>query len=355
VVRVAAPEAHSDVTVGGLLRWWLDTYVAGKTWAKKEENRFRLYFAGSELAALPVAGLTAGELEVFLQEWAQKGRAPASVNKLRAMVRTSWNRARKAGKVTGTNPAADVDARKVPKRAPAFLESHEVPRVLAQLSTSDRPLVATALYAGLRKGELYGLRKTDVDLGRRQIMVRRSYDHETTKAGREEAVPIASALVPHLEAAFASTPGELLFPKRDGSMRTDGDALGERLRRALGRAGVVTGYRHSCRRCQRNGHPHVEQHPDCARRYCPRCKALWAKPLPRPFRLHDTRHTTATLLVAAGVDLYAVARHPPAQRPQGDLRNLRAPRSRLPARADRSALGLGAGDFCPEVARVRNQ
>src|SRR5258705_13851892 len=35
---------------------------------------------------------------------------------------------------------------------------------------------------------------------------------------------------------------------------------------------------------------------------------LWAKALPRKFRLHDTRHTTATLLLAAGVDLYAVAR-----------------------------------------------
>ena len=35
---------------------------------------------------------------------------------------------------------------------------------------------------------------------------------------------------------------------------------------------------------------------------------LWASALPRKFRLHDTRHTTATLLLAAGVDLYVVAR-----------------------------------------------
>src|SRR3954464_13071629 len=35
---------------------------------------------------------------------------------------------------------------------------------------------------------------------------------------------------------------------------------------------------------------------------------LWANPIPRRFRLHDTRHTTATLLLSAGVDLYAVAR-----------------------------------------------
>src|SRR5258708_40173270 len=45
------------------------------------------------------------------------------------------------------------------------------------------------------------------------------------------------------------------------------------------------------------------------RRHCAKCKMLlWAKALPRRFRLHDTRHTTATLLLAAGVDLYADAR-----------------------------------------------
>jgi integrase len=87
------------------------------------------------------------------------------------------------------------------------------------------------------------------------------------------------------------------------------DALGKRLRAALGRAGVVDGYLHLCRRCKRNGTPHAEKHADCERRRCPTCgMLLWARALPRRFRLHDTRHTTATLLLAAGVDLYAVAR-----------------------------------------------
>ena len=35
---------------------------------------------------------------------------------------------------------------------------------------------------------------------------------------------------------------------------------------------------------------------------------LWAKPIPKKLLLHDTRHTTATLLLAGGADLYAVAR-----------------------------------------------
>jgi integrase len=72
---------------------------------------------------------------------------------------------------------------------------------------------------------------------------------------------------------------------------------------------IVDGYLHLCRRCKRKGTPHEERHSDCERRRCPNCNMLlWAKAIPRKFRLHDTRHTTATLLLAAGVDLYAVAR-----------------------------------------------
>jgi integrase len=297
------------LTVGALLRWWLDTYVAGKTWAGREENRFRLYFESTDLIRLPVVALTAGRLELFLQHWSQKGLAPASVNKLRALVRTAFNRARRADLVHGQNPASDTKPRKVPKRAPAFLEPHEVPRLLAELTPEDRPLVATALYAGLRKGELFGLQKRDVDLKRRLLTVRRSYGNDTTKGAREEAVPIAAALAPYLEAALEAAKGSLLFPRPDGEMRTEADKLGKRIRTALTHAGIVEGYLHLCRRCKRNGSPHEEKHPDCERRRCPKCNMLlWAKALARKFRLHDTRHTTATLLLAAGVDLYAVAR-----------------------------------------------
>jgi hypothetical protein len=197
----------------------------------------------------------------------------------------------------------------LPKRAPAFLEPHEVARLLAELSPVDRPLVAMALYAGLRKGELFGMRKSDVDLKRRLLMVRRSYDRDTTKGAREEAVPIAAALVPFLEEALATSNSPLLFPDADGEMRTEHDKLGKRLRTALNHAGIVEAYMHLCRRCKRNGTPHEEKHPDCERRRCAKCNMLlWAKPIPRRFRLRDTRHTTATLLLSAGVDLYAVAR-----------------------------------------------
>src|SRR5205814_1062650 len=69
-----------------------------------------------------------------------------------------------------------------------------------------------------RKGELLGLRKSDVDLASRLIIVSRSYDRETTKGGHAEAIPIAAELVPYLRAALKASPSGLVFPDADGRM-----------------------------------------------------------------------------------------------------------------------------------------
>ncbi len=298
-------------TVGALLGWWLETYVKGGPSEGRERSRWRVHFEGSDLVRLPAAALTPGRLEAFLQEKVQGGMAPASVNHLRSMVRAAWNCARKAEKLHGDNPATDVARRKVPKRKPSFLEAHEVPLVLAQLGTTDRDLVAVAVYAGLRKGELFGLRKRDVDLERGLLMVGRSYDRETTKGKSEEPVPISRDLVPYLEHALSAAPGELLFPKPDGTHRTEEDKLGDRLRGAMNRANIVDGWLHVCRWWKLHPKPakYEERHPDNERRRCTVCqRMLFPKAIPRRFRLHDTRHTAATLMLAAGVDLYAVAK-----------------------------------------------
>lgn len=79
--------------------------------------------------------------------------------------------------------------RKVPRRVPDYLRAHEVPPVLMALAPRWQPLFATAIYAGLRKGELLGLRKSNVDLAARLLTIERSYDRDTTKGGRAEVIP----------------------------------------------------------------------------------------------------------------------------------------------------------------------
>jgi len=88
-------------------------------------------------------------------------------------------------------------------------------------------------------------------------------------------------------------------------MRAD-VALESVLRRALARAGIVEGYNHVCRR---KGCTHREEAPDAVLRRCPVDKRkLWPKPIVRPLRFHDLRHTTASLLMMSGANAVAVQR-----------------------------------------------
>ena len=61
--------------------------------------------------------------------------------------------------------------------------------MLEQVPDEWRAFAATAIYAGLHKGELCGLRKSDVDLDSSLVTVQRSYDAETTKGRHAHVVP----------------------------------------------------------------------------------------------------------------------------------------------------------------------
>jgi integrase len=150
----------------------------------------------------------------------------------------------------------------------------------------------------MRKGELFGLRRSDVDLAADVITVARSYNRETTKGGHADVIPIATPLRPCIVDALDASRSEFVFPAADGSMRSPEADPQKVLRHALARAGLVIGYDHVCRRCKARGHAHAERHLDAVERRCPACgMRLWPKAFPRPMRFHDLRHTTATLLL----------------------------------------------------------
>jgi len=84
-----------------------------------------------------------------------------------------------------------------------------VPRLLTALDARWRPIFATAIYTGLRRGELLALRKADVDLDAGTIAVCRSHGNATTKGGHADLLPIAEELRPYLRAALDSSPSEI--------------------------------------------------------------------------------------------------------------------------------------------------
>src|SRR5512133_1786420 len=303
-VEVALPDDGGG-TLAELLTWWLRVYSKPLASHATNESAIGVHFLGSELAALPLTAVTAGRIESFLQ--AKTGEvSPQMVNHLRGYLSRAFNAARRAGRYPGPNPVLDVRKRKVPRRKPDFLRVHEVPPLLRALDPRWRALFATAIYTGLRKGELLALRKSDVDLGRQVLTVARSHERATTKGGHTDGIPIATELVPFLEVAIGTSPSELVFPKRDGTMMRRDVNLEQTLRRALGRAGVVEAYRHVCRR---KGCSHVESATDQDQRRCPNDgRKLWVKPVVRPIRFHDLRHSTASLLMMNGANPASVQR-----------------------------------------------
>ena len=300
------PTTGPAMTFEQLYDWWWGEYGSKRRGLKNDSidafNRKRLL---PILGSLAVREVTPAKIEEMLQSHVQE-LSPASLNHLRSAVRIVFGKALKRDLAFGKNPAMEVDKRKVPKRVYETLRAEEVPLLIAALEDKWRDLFLCAVWTGMRKGELLGLCKADVDLVVGTITIRHSHAADTTKGSHEDVIPIARPLRPHLERAIRQSPSELVFPREDGSPYPPDVPLEEILRRALGRAGLVTGYQHVCRR-KECGFAELRQ--DNQALPCPRCSfRLWPKALPRPVRFHDLRGTTGTLLARAGAPLAVAQR-----------------------------------------------
>lgn len=98
-------------------------------------------------------------------------------------------------------------------------------------------LYATAIYTGMRAGELAALQRADINFEKRLITVQRSYDGPT-KAEDVRYIPILDPLLPLLREWLAKTPGPLTFPNGAGNMHQESARIfQEILHRILKKAG----------------------------------------------------------------------------------------------------------------------
>jgi integrase len=234
---------------------------------------------------LPVFGhraldtITSAEVATYRDSLIAEGRlSPRSVRRDLGLVRAVLGRAVAEGKL-GRN-VADADAVKRPKLAYdpssfAVLDAEQVRAVAGQMpDVEGRAMVLTAAFAGLRLGELVALTRGDVEGDR--LRVRRSWNGARVKApksGKGRTVPLALEVRAALDdlRELHGEPGEgaHLFTADGG--RPKGDRFRAAFYRALDDAGL--------------GHLREGEHP---------------------IRVHDLRHTFASLAIAGGAPMTAV-------------------------------------------------
>jgi integrase len=186
--------------------------------------------------------------------------------------------------LVAVNPTREVELPADRSRRDRIASAAEATRLLAALPASDRPIWATAFYAGLRRGELQALRPSDVDLASSEITVQRSWDQyegpiaTKSKAGRR-TVPIIGTLRGYLETVENDTGSELLFGRRSGEPFAP-KSISERADRAWDEAN-----QREREVAERDGREPV---------------------LLRRITLHECRHTFASLLIDAGVNAKAI-------------------------------------------------
>jgi integrase len=223
-----------------------------KSWSSDEcsLNHLKDFFKGKYLSEI-----TPDLIEKYRMKRKADGVSPATINREFTCLKTLFNKAIEWER-TEINPARKVKKFRENGAKERILSPDEMRELIGAASPTVRPVLVTALNTGMRRGEILSLRWKDVDLVRGYILIANS------KSGRSRKVPVNGEVFEAL--SILKQTGEFVFM---------GMGAGEHIKN------VRDSFRAACKRAKIKG-----------------------------LRFHDLRHTAASKMIEAGIDLVTVSK-----------------------------------------------
>jgi integrase len=231
-------------------------------WAKPQRAYKNKEYMSRDLEArfgnIPLRRFNVSMLEAFQQELVAQGKGPGTVNRKMAMLKHLFHKCSDWGWVDddALRTVRKVKMLKEPAGRLRYLAPEEVQRLLKECTNPLlRAIVTVAVNSGMRRGEILNLTWDNVDLRNGYLLVTQS------KNGDRREVPINAAVREVLEGIVRRLDSAYVFCDKKGRMYKGGRNAFER---ACKRAGIYN------------------------------------------FHFHDLRHTAASFMAMAGVDLMSI-------------------------------------------------
>jgi len=187
--------------------------------------------------------------------------APATVNRELEVLRHLFHLAERWNKFFGKNPASRAGLLPLNNHKERILSLDEEKRLLNACDPYMRNIIITALYTGMRKGEVISLKWENVDLDNGIITI----DQTNAKSKKARRIPINSVIRRLLlEQRLKSAGNDYVFLSSKGSPYLRQDSLNRAFTLALQKADI------------------------------------------KGLRFHDLRHTAATRMIESGFSIVAV-------------------------------------------------
>jgi integrase len=197
-------------TLAGLLERWLDHIEArGRAPKTLLENRRMAVVINEELGTKELRKLRGRDLDGFYDRLRRRGLSSTSVRRYHAVLSASLNQAVRWG-LLEHSPTAQATPPGLERNEPAAPSPEMIKRLIEAAQETDSEfatLLFVAATTGCRRGELCGLRWSDVDFENGTLVVRRSVSDlpgrvelRTTKTGLVRRMALDIATIAVLEA-----------------------------------------------------------------------------------------------------------------------------------------------------------